>query len=272
MAATVDRSEATMTSSWFYALNNQVEGPVPAFDLLELIANRRISMDSLVWRDGMEEWCPATEVGELGSLIPPPLPDGRELDSANSGQSTLGSPPVVSQPRSASDPTHTVASGRTGTHPWQRWLARVVDVYVVFAFVLGVVMLFAGISVPNNGLLFGLALLVCWIPVEALLLSNWGTTPGKALMNIRVVRTDGRYLTTGEALGRAINVWISGLAFGIPIANLFTLLGSYNRLKKTGATSWDEDWYRVVHGEIGVWRALGVMGVIILMILALASA
>lgn len=63
MVATVDRSEATMTNSWFYALNNQIEGPVPAFDLLELIANRQISRDSLVWRDGMEEWRPATEVG-----------------------------------------------------------------------------------------------------------------------------------------------------------------------------------------------------------------
>lgn len=261
----------TTTASWFYAPNDQVEGPISVFDLLELTANRGISKDSLVWRDGMEEWRPATEVGELGSFMPPALPGGRAISSESSGRSAPGSPPIVSQSRSASGTTGTVASEQTGTHPWQRWFARIVDIYL-FAFVLGIVLVFGGINVPGNDFLYGLVLLVCLIPVEALALSSWGTTPGKALMNIRVIRTDGRYLTVGEAMGRAINVWISGLALGIPIANLFTLVGSYNRLKNTGATSWDEGRYRVDHGNIGVWRVLGVVGVIVLMILVLASA
>lgn len=258
------------TTTWYYALDDEPQGPVPTFDLLERIANRRLSRESLVWKDGMADWRPAHEIAELVSLLPPPLPGGPPDALHHPVREMPHSAPVISQPQDPVAATDSAPANETETHPWQRWFARVVDIYL-FAFVLGIVVLFLGTGLPGNDFLLGLAILACWIPVEALALSNWGATPGKALMNIRVVRMDGSHLGGGEALGRAINVWISGLAFGIPIANLFTLVGSYNRLKKTGATTWDEGRYRIVHGNIGIWRALGVLGVMLLVIFALAS-
>ena len=69
-------------SEWYYAdPSAQRQGPLPAETLRELFQSGRITVDTLVWRDGMPQWRPLSEfAGELGLLeltsapLPPPLP------------------------------------------------------------------------------------------------------------------------------------------------------------------------------------------------------
>lgn len=63
---------------YHYAANGQQMGPVTIDKLKELFAARNINRDSLVWKQGMQNWTPLKEVEELKSFLggstPPPLP------------------------------------------------------------------------------------------------------------------------------------------------------------------------------------------------------
>ena len=64
---------------YFYAVDGQQQGPV-SFEVLKgLFANRTINRDSLVWRQGLENWSALKDVEELkvllGGSTPPPLPN-----------------------------------------------------------------------------------------------------------------------------------------------------------------------------------------------------
>jgi hypothetical protein len=64
-------------AAFFVAINGQQAGP---FDLTTIAAKARageISQDSLVWKQGMPAWAPASSVPDLAAAfgsIPPPLP------------------------------------------------------------------------------------------------------------------------------------------------------------------------------------------------------
>lgn len=64
---------------YYYASNGQQVGPVSFEQLKTLFANRTINKDSLVWKQGMDNWLPLKEVEELKSFLggntPPPLPE-----------------------------------------------------------------------------------------------------------------------------------------------------------------------------------------------------
>jgi len=63
---------------YHYASNGQQMGPVSIDKLKELFASRTINKDSLVWKQGMQNWTALKDVEELksflGSSTPPPLP------------------------------------------------------------------------------------------------------------------------------------------------------------------------------------------------------
>ncbi len=64
---------------YYYAANGQQAGPVTFDALKALFASRTINKDSLVWKQGMDNWAPLKEVEELkaflGGSTPPPLPN-----------------------------------------------------------------------------------------------------------------------------------------------------------------------------------------------------
>ncbi len=63
-------------AAFFVAINGQQAGP---FDMATLASKARsgeLARDTLVWKQGMAQWTPAANVGELGGLFggPPPIP------------------------------------------------------------------------------------------------------------------------------------------------------------------------------------------------------
>tara|TARA_R100000306_G_scaffold29587_1_gene32416 strand:+ start:4451 stop:5590 length:1140 start_codon:yes stop_codon:yes gene_type:complete len=64
---------------YFYASNGQQNGPVGFEQLRALFANRTVNKDTLVWKQGMQNWVALQEVEELkaflGGNTPPPIPE-----------------------------------------------------------------------------------------------------------------------------------------------------------------------------------------------------
>lgn len=85
----------------------------------------------------------------------------------------------------------------------------------------------------------GIILFAVYLPIEAILLSTIGTTPGKWLFGIRITTNTGDKLTFGQALARALYVSLNGMGLGVPVVASIMQLLAYQRLTKAGATRWD---------------------------------
>ncbi len=87
-----------------------------------------------------------------------------------------------------------------------RIAAQLID-YLLFFLMVGVASLFLPFMMETPyTYLFALAVPVIWIPIEALLVSTFKTTPGKALFGITIHDLMGQRLSFGKALLRA--AWI----------------------------------------------------------------
>ena len=221
---------------WFYSEDGRQKGPVSEERLREMHRNGDLRDDSLVWTDGMAEWravasIPGWEPSPYASPAPPP--DAEAV-------------PVNWDGYEASGPQ---------ARPWVRYWARFLDTALaVLAFGL-----LAGAAAPFlmdlPGLVLGMVMLGGTLLSEPMCFALFGTTPGKALLNVRVRNRDGTRLSFGRAFGRRLSVLIRGEGLGIPVIAVFTQILAYSRLKKHGATSWDEhSGFVVSHREIEVWR------------------
>ena len=160
---------------------------------------------------------------------------------------------------------------RAQMQPWARFWARWIDV-MIFAFcttiLLVIMIVVLGESFPMeifepNDVLLGMLVLIAYTLFEPVLLSSWGTTPGKALFKITLRRVDGEKLSYQESFFRSLRVWFFGLGVGYPLISLITMLVAYQRLKKRKITSWDEHGKFVVkHGRLGTGRLIAVILVI----------
>jgi TM2 domain-containing membrane protein YozV len=60
---------------WYYEQNGNRIGPVDEATMRSLIANRTISIDTLVWTNGMANWTPLQQTQLAAGLpVPPPTP------------------------------------------------------------------------------------------------------------------------------------------------------------------------------------------------------
>ncbi len=60
-------------SDWYYAANNEQKGPVNESELKADLAANKIPADTLVWKDGMDNWTPANQLPAF-SFRPAPAP------------------------------------------------------------------------------------------------------------------------------------------------------------------------------------------------------
>lgn len=219
---------------WYYLSGNRPIGPVSAQTIQELLDTQVISPDTLVWTEGLDTWKPISSITvfKTSLSVPPPV---KVMVSKNTHNTFKPSGPQV--------------------RPWIRFWARTMDV-TLFG---GLIGLLAGIVYPPllNSKFFGWIANFLYVFVEPIMLSIWGTTPGKALLRIRLSKSSEEKLTYAEALDRSINVWVRGLGMGIPLVSIFTLTIAYRRLKRDGITAWDrEGGFAVTHQEIGLPRVL----------------
>ncbi|MBQ4583055.1 MAG: MerR family transcriptional regulator [Oscillospiraceae bacterium] len=134
------------------------------------------------------------------------------------------------------------------TAPWRRFFARHFDLFLYSAFwmMLGLLLLSEGPSTESGAAWMGAANIIAIIMmalVEPLLLSTWGTTPGKWLLGLSVRNNTGQKLTYGEGFYRTVQALWGGAGFFIPI---FELVQGYKRYYdciegKTLPWEWDSE-------------------------------
>lgn len=137
---------------------------------------------------------------------------------------------------------------------WPRFWSRLFDVYL-WSFAIGLLIAFLfpeffqkeEFEGPGGEALLGLFILPISLVVDAVILSLFGNTVGRALAGIRVETIRHEHLDISTALKRNMRLWFSGLALGIPLIALVTYRRNFDRLVKGDQTSWDEDLYTRVY-------------------------
>jgi uncharacterized RDD family membrane protein YckC len=112
----------------------------------------------------------------------------------------------------------------------------------------------------NGGLLSSLILPALLLPLvltlDALSVSLFGNTPGKALAGIRVRDIHGARLPLSVQLGRNFKIYWFGLGAQLPPVILVTLFLSFRRARRGAVLRWDEATSsRVIATQAGAARA-----------------
>lgn len=105
-----------------------------------------------------------------------------------------------------------------------RLCARLVDYSLLFLVGVGVSL---ALPCEVSGwfyLYWALSLPLAWVPIQALLLSTWGTTPGKASFRCKVRNALGRRLNFRSALKRALFIGQTGELYQKPLKGLRRVL------------------------------------------------
>lgn len=208
-------------------------------DLANAIDTGVIKGETLVHDARLDRWLKASEHDVLRAL----------RRGINSERSVVGSAPphaapVASMADSApatngGDLESPAAPGRTSAHPWRRWVARITDYYLA-AVVFGIATAFVPsiASLWDNTALASMAIVALFLPVEAWLLSTFGTTAGKALLGIGISASSVRP-SFSQSLKRAWNVYVRGMGLGVPLVNLFTMAYQHGKVTRLGSASYD---------------------------------
>jgi hypothetical protein len=91
---------------WYYAQGGSQKGPVEDEELRAKIASGEVASGDLVWREGMKDWLPSSEVAELSRYAAAP--------AGGAGTAAPGGTPAVT-PQAASVPDRMP----TGASPYQ---------------------------------------------------------------------------------------------------------------------------------------------------------
>jgi uncharacterized RDD family membrane protein YckC len=152
--------------------------------------------------------------------------------------------------------------------PWVRYWARLIDLFffnLLSSFFLGIIY---PPALKINSMVFTMILMFVYVFVEPIMLTSWGTTPGKALLRVRLRKSNGSKIKYAEALVRSGSVWARGWGFGIPLISLITGITAYKKLIKNGITTWDRGGdFNVSHGHIGPIRKIIVVLIFISLVL-----
>lgn len=164
---------------------------------------------------------------------------------------------------------------QSATVPWRRFFARGMDLAIAELLLYTLLVFGFGVNIGElpDWMTWLLTFLV-WallLPLEALCIYQWGTTPGKAILGLAVGDENGRPLSFGAAAERTWEVFRYGFGFNIPIYSAYRSWVSYKNLKSGGEPEWD--WHITVEARpLRWWRAvvytavcLALMGVLLVL-------
>lgn len=220
----------------FLAENSQKTGPFDPWEVRGRLERGEITPEMLGWHEGCETWVRLKDLPALGMLdrpddhMPPPLPlpdeatgKSRELNPASGSQADLLYPDGE-LPR-----------------PWSRFLARFMDMLIWLTLCVAFLRLagqpIVAFLLSPLQMLLAHALMV--VP-EAICLSVFGTTPGKALLGLRVQAKGGDGLPAAAlAWKRSLLVFAIGNAFYYSFVAVAAWVYHYIGLMRDSSTWWD---------------------------------
>lgn len=105
-----------MTTDWHYISGGQQQGPVSSEQLRQLAATGQLASDDLVWKEGMDDWMPASKVKGLGLNAAPPKP------AASVPPPIPAPPPLTPSQNPTTGPLEAAKAGLAGlTFDWKNW-------------------------------------------------------------------------------------------------------------------------------------------------------
>ena len=163
-------------------------------------------------------------------------------------------------------------------HPWRRFFARWLD-YGLWSTIIGffyiVILRIRPLPGDFGSALITIAGMALFIPVEALLLHKFGTTPGKFALGIHLESIQGSNLTWEEALRRSCNVYVLGCGCCIPLlepvmkaARYCQMTGRVTRgyiLAGPQDMDWDEE-TEITYRDVNVKRGAVIALLLILIV------
>ena len=147
-------------------------------------------------------------------------------------------------------------------HPWRRWMARVLD-----GFLVDILFLFIW-CIPLHHFLQGVNDLastvvgvLLMLALEPVMLHFLGTTPGKWLMGISIRNEDGEKPSWLQAWLRTWGVLKWGYGFCIPIYNIYRGYRCYKTEMEGETQEWDQEAETVLcFRDTRLWRPWAVIG------------
>lgn len=131
--------------------------------------------------------------------------------------------------------------------PWRRLLARHIDFYIAVVLIAIILELIFGRSsvwylrlknMPYAHIFTGIIYLPFALIIDALVCNLFGTNIGKYLLGIRVQKIEGK-MSLNDWLRRALGVWRSGFAFGIPLLGFWTFSREHQLIKDGKQSTYD---------------------------------
>ena len=226
--------------NWYYVDAGQQAGPVDDAQLEALASSGKILSDTLVWREGMDNWRMYGEVKAPGSgaLAAPPVAPAvgptlapSEAVCAECGRIfnvqdmipyggvhvCAGCKPVFMQKLAEGAKLNTGALNYAGF--WIRVGAKFLDGLILGIIFVPPLIYFVikGADNPQSGtfqilqLLFQLLFTAANICYQIFFLGKYGATLGKRACGLRVVTAEGGKISYGRATGRAFAEILSGM-------------------------------------------------------------
>lgn len=225
-------------------------GPFTIYEVTEEVRSGRADEETLSWIRGSDGWKRLGEQAAVSSIFaaPPPRVVETEVEEMDARRAKLAPERM-----------------RSSLRLW----ARLLDLFLVQCAILSVIFGAGLMTVPQmmseshvfiQQLLPAAVLMV----LETFLLSAFGTTPGKWLLRVRVVREDGGKIPLKISLYRALTVWWRGVGLWIVPLNILMMAISQARLLNTGKTAWDHECgLRLEYGKMDWNRVILIVAVII---------
>jgi len=147
-------------------------------------------------------------------------------------------------------------------YPWRRYWARLFDITFIMPIYIFIISLFSpglNYTIIRTESFIGGALLLLFYLIffEPMMLSSFGTTPGKVFLGIEIRALSGKKISYATGMKRGFLIWIYGMGIGIPLIALFTMTFAYNKLKRNGITSWDEKCgINVIHDQLSIFKVI----------------
>jgi uncharacterized RDD family membrane protein YckC len=232
-----------MSSQWWYSAGGERKGPVDFETLRGLYVKGAIDGRTLAWREDMQGWEAVNDIPDLEPLrlaVPPELPK-------NSAKVELTS--------------------LSNAGPWRRFVARLIDLWLfglLVALAAGYIgsrlsMRFAfWLQEPGTSYWFGWFLLPAILFVEGLVFAAAGTTPGKALLGLRITRSGGGEVGLVDYLRRQVGCYWYGLGTGFPLVNLVAMARQRGHVISGRGATYDRAMFEVRAPRLGIFRFTAV--------------
>ncbi|WP_367380470.1 RDD family protein [Stenotrophomonas cyclobalanopsidis] len=230
-------------TEWYFAEGQQRQGPFPVTEIRQRFQRGQLTLDTLVWREGMGQWAALRQVvDELGLQTLAEASDSSAaggfdlrgdyaaIDNGTAplpGTGALSSSPYSAPGAAGGDYAQAVQGGEVVYAGfWKRFAAYLIDYFILLipSWIIGMILgvgIGVGMGAAGGGdtatglvaqLVSGLAGLFIslayygWFHASA-----GGATPGKMAIGIKVVRGNGERLTLGRSIGRYFATILSSI-------------------------------------------------------------